>query len=203
MKILYVVFLSIAMVVLAAGSAAAGDEGFISVFADESGTNCNFYDNGGVITAFVIYKGPLVTSAAQFKLEPSHGAEMTYMSETVPAHMPGGNMGRADTGISVVFGGCVDPPVHMLTVHYMGLGVSGTCGKLKVVKDPQDPISGYPAGTVVMVHCEGHFGTRAYVRGGHGVVNPDESCQCDAEWGGSPTPVAQATWGGIKAMYVD
>jgi hypothetical protein len=201
MKYFLITLLVVALIVFVTDTAAAGGDGFVSVYSDESGTNCNVLDGGdGLVTVYVIYKGPHVTSAVQFKLEQSAGAALTYVGETLPADLPGGMFGRADIGVSVAYGTCVDPPVRMLDVHYWGLGVSDVCSKLTTIEDPN---SVHNEDLIQVVVCDGSDGYSIFVPGGHAVINPDESCECDAETGGIPTPVAQTTWGGIKAMYVD
>lgn len=173
----------------------------IGLYTDESATNCNLLDTGsGLHQVFVIYTGEGEVTSTEFILVPSDGAALTYLGEAVPSG--GGVMGRTDTGIAVVLGGCYGPPTLFLTVQYYGLGVSTVCSKLKILPDPR---STHQNGDMIAyVKCP--FGppyTIDWANPGHITVNPDEYCECEASPSGNPSPAVASTWGGIKALYTN
>jgi hypothetical protein len=189
----------VAAVVVITGAVAA-DANKIGMYIDESGSDCNLLDSGAAVHyVYVIYSGPAEITASEFQVQPQYGAELTYVGEEFP-YANGGSMGRADTGVGVAFGGeCYGSPALILKVIYHGLGVSETCGSLKILSDPR---SVHQNGTkILFLECE----TSAinWAEPGHITINPDDDCECDADADGGPSPVASTTWGGIKAMYVD
>jgi hypothetical protein len=169
----------------------------IGLYTDETATACNLLDTGtGLHTVYVIYSGGAQVSAAEFMVTPADGAALTYMGDSFPTG--GGGMGNANTGVAVALGGCHSAPVVIATVVYQGLGVSGTCGSVKILPDPR---SYYQNGDkIAFVSCAEviEWATPGYI-----TVNPDENCECDASAGGNPAPVTASTWGGIKALYTD
>lgn len=187
------------VVILSFAVAAFGGDGFVAVYTDEAGTNCNIVDESpGLITLYLVYKGPHQVLAASIMLEQSGGSQLTYLSATMPPQMPdGGFLGSPETGAGVAFGDFYDPPVHFMTVHYWGSGVSAKCGRVTVWNDPRSP----RRPDLVEIVVSGP--SVIQVPGGYAVVNPNPHCRCDAEMGGIPTPVEVTTWGGVKALYVD
>lgn len=79
----------------------------------------------------------------------------------------------------------------ILTVNFLGDGLSPACSLIKIVPDPSAP-----TGNIEIVDCQTPFPEKfefAYL--GAGIVNGDGSCPC------TYVPVQDTTWGGIKALY--
>jgi len=169
----------------------------IGLYSDEAASSCNLFDTSTqVISVYVIQTGGS-GKAAEYMLAPRNGASLTYVAESLP-RAGQGTLGRADIGAAVLYGGCVEPPVHIMTVFYQGLGVSANCGEIAILNHPDsnqalDDHVGY-------VVCADEY---AWAAAGDAVVNPDDSCECETDPGGIVTPVQTATWGAVKSLYVD
>jgi len=181
--------------VSAAGVAHA--EGRIGLYRDLDMGSCGFVDaSPGIITVYVMQTGASA-NGSEFQLVPGQGATLTYLAETIPVGFAGA-MGRSDAGIAIAYGGCHAPPIHVLTVFYESFGLSGTCGGIAILNNPE---SSYQLDDhVAYVNCSAE---PLFAEAGHAVVNPDESCECGSDPGGGQTPVETATWGKVKALYVN
>jgi hypothetical protein len=187
--------LVISCVVLLAAGASVAQTGTMALYSDEAGTDCNVYDAGtGVIQVFVIYRGPTRTTASEFKLEQRDGAALTYLGESL--NVPGGAFGKANTGIAIGYGSCMEEPVLVLTVTYAGLGVSSFCSKLCIVPHPE--ATSYNGDNIKMVDCQ--FSV-VWADPGHVVINPDDDCECEVDPGDAPSPTFETSWGRIKSLY--
>ncbi len=194
MKSITTIFVVGCVVLVAAGISSA-QTGTMALYGDEAGTACNLYDNGAcVVQAFVIYKGPIGTTASEFKLEQKNGAALVYLGETIPEGQ-GATYGRADIGIAAGYGSCLDEPVLVMTVTYAGSGASAVCSQLCIVPHPQ--ATEHNGDNICMVDCQ--FSV-TWANPGHIVINPDDDCECEVE-GVTPTPTFQTSWGRIKSLY--
>lgn len=194
--------LLVAALIIASAETAAADSHTVGLYTDETATNCNLIDTKSncfeLHTIYVIYTGPSKLIAVEFQVLQTDGADLTYLGQNYP-YEHGGAMGKADTGIGIAIGHCLDSPTLVLTVLYQGLGVSGDCGKVKIGPNPQsrhvngDQIAWIECGTEQIAWADPSYVT----------VNPDDDCECHTDPNGGPSPVAMSTWGGIKAMYTD
>lgn len=188
-----------AAVAVLCGSAHA--DGTIGLYRDLDMSSCALSDaSPGIVTVFVVQTGASA-GASEFQLMPRDGASVVYLAESIP---PGsaGNMGRADTGVAVSYGGCMSPPIHVLTVFYEGFGLSATCGEIAMLNDPRSRYVN--PGHVAYVTCGGPGEAQIqWAEAGNAVVNADASCACGTDPGGGQTPVETATWGKVKALYVE
>jgi len=188
------ILLSIAVLLLAVSAHGQSDR--IGIYADESANGCNLADVGTEYhQLYVIFAGTSRLTALEFQLVPVEGAGLNFMGQAIP-DWAAGAMGRADTGVAIALGKCVDKEsVVLMTVTYLGLGVSDLCSQLRI-----RPVEFVNGDKIQFVDCRSN---RVWADPGHLTINPDAGCECEVDPLDQPSPVASTTWGGIKAMYVD
>jgi hypothetical protein len=183
--------LLIAIVVLAFASAASAVTPIVAFFSDAAGTQCNHVELTGAFqqnTAYIVaiadahtaveYKAPLPACLAS---EP--GASVTPQGGTVI-------IGDVNTGVSIGYGVCKTGAWAVGKVQWFhNTGVAACC-KFFIYE--------HPATGHHMADCglptPGKF---EYVFDNNNTINGDGSCDC------STSPVAESTWGKIKATYAN
>jgi hypothetical protein len=195
MRVSLLLCLTVALCV--AGSAHA--EGQVGLYRDVDMASCSFSDEAPGILNVHVVQSSVSASASEFQLLPRQGANLTYLGEAIPATLTGA-MGRADIGVAVSYGGCVEPPILVMTVLYQGFGLSETCGQIAILNRPGSNL--VLADHVAYITCGGIRVSEArFAEAGHAVVNPDETCECGTDPGGGQVPVETATWGKVKSLY--
>jgi hypothetical protein len=188
----------LATAVLLCAGAAFGLDDRIAVYADESASSCNLVDvESDVHQLFVIFTGTSDIGAVEFQLMPTNGAELTFLAQAIP-DFAAGAMGNADTRVAIALDGCYNGTVTLLKVIYEGLGVSGVCSRLSILPNPVATVAN--GDKIRFITCDSQ---NAWADPGHLTVNPDDNCACEVDPDHEQTPVAENTWGGIKAMYAD
>jgi hypothetical protein len=150
--------------------------------------DCYFYDTqAALVTIYAVHVATPGAVASQWMVIEGDGFGCTYVGEIAC----GGFMPIGDTrnGLSCSYGSCLASDILVANINYFCTGATPSCAYLEVVPDDDAP-----TGTIIIVDCNlvqlPGFGGRLY-------VNPDGSCEC---WG-RPSPVEQASWGSVKALY--
>lgn len=159
--------------------------GYIGVFSDPEGQNCDFIDAGSVVEVYLFHNAHTGATASQFKLDVPMG--WTHLGDVWEFSTV---IGSTIQGVSVAYGHCLTAPTYLGRALFFG-SAAPPCSIIRVVPDPL-AISGQ----IEVVGCAAN---KLYGSGYIGVVNPDVYCSCDA----GNVPVQKTTWGGIKAMYGD
>jgi len=181
--------LILTIAVLMCAGVAMAQGGFIGLYADAAGTECNVYDLPTmVVEIYVVHQFAPGATASEFKVSPVDGANMTWLSDSVWS--PFLHLGNSQDGISIAYRTCYSSPINILTITYLAQGLSATCSSYRVVPDP----TAYPAGEIWMTDCASPTPNLLPAGGGLIYVNPNASCTCII-------PVEDTTWGGIKALY--
>jgi len=179
-------FLSIVAIVVVAVPVHGQTAGTISVYADVQGTSCNVTDlePSSIVTLYVIHQNASDVSAAQFRVTPANGANMTWLSDISAYSMTG----DSQTGIGVLYGGCSSAPGNILTINYFGQGLSSFCSEYDIVASPVAQAGANPG--FFAYDC----GSNEMSPSGSGVkVNPNVSCACSPATGIGDSPPVMAT----------
>lgn len=183
----------------------AGAQQAIEVSSTPFGYECLLNNDAGpgIRTVYVRLSFNSGTTAARFKLAPTAGATMTYVSETVPYPFSG----NTQTGISICFGSCLEGvEVQVLaTIKYMSYGTDERCSELRVVPFPG-------AETVEVMNCQGEPVSAWCADLQLLPYSPPFPIPCDCttyhkfagtahSFGCEPVAVENSTWGRVKALY--
>ena len=158
----------------------------------QRGRGGDIKDLVGLIPLYVIHVGRDPATASQFIARRPACFDATYIGEAPRFAV---TIGNSQTGISIGYGQCLDPPIHILTINYFGTGNTGSCCYHPLGCDPLDP-AGIP-GQISVVDCSTTEPTRFYVEAGYSWINMHLS-----PGGCVPQPpVENTTWGRIKSQY--
>ena len=155
--------------------------------------DCNIYDpEPGLVTIYVLHVlSPQPMSGSQFKIDHYDDVVLTWLADTVTP--PYQSIGNSQTGIAVSYGSCQTSTIHIMTITYIGNGLSEACSLIWIAPSPASVLP-----NVVAFDCSDPPRLVAVNAGGL-VVNPDATCYCGLD----PDPVEQTSWGSIKALYLD
>jgi hypothetical protein len=179
-------FLYALCLVLCAGTAIAQPNlGSIDVFSDPVYASCDFTDDGGLITVYVLVTNSIDgTTAAQWMMNiPS---AWSLLGQTSPFQTV---IGDPLSGIAVAYGQCLTGDFLILTINFLGDGGSPPCSFISIVPDPTAP-----SGQIEIVDCRADPEKWPFALLGQGIVNDDGTCGCT-------TPIQESTWGRVKALY--
>jgi hypothetical protein len=186
----------IAFLMVLGASVAFAQPGSIGLFADPTLAECNVgIPPSGIIH---IYAGHvnMTSSASQFCVDYSAliVAPNIFLSETATSPFLAIGTSRCDEvpaeGISIAYGTCQSGSVMILDIQFFIQGPVAPCSYLSVLPDPVAPI----AGEVLSANCATPP-LFEIATGGQAIANwSDPECICSV-------PVAESTWGGIKALY--
>jgi len=184
MRILLIV---ICIIALTAGLV-YGQAGYIGLFADATGTNCEVWDIPSLVTVYAVHMATSGATFSQWKVESGGGFSMIWISDNYSFICI--DCGNTQEGIVVPYlGGCQTSPYAMLSINYLSLGTSATCSYLEVVADPDAA-----SGRIEMVDCS----ATVHPAGGSIMyVNPDGSCLC------GEVAAKETNWGKIKTLYLE
>jgi hypothetical protein len=178
-------------------SGALAQTGTICLYADPQGTQCTLSDTApGLLSVYVIHD-PLSTPAGGVRAvefaapKPDCMVGATWVTDYSTTYVTTGN---SQTGVSLVYTGCISDPVHVLTIQYMTSGLSASDCAYPVVPIPTQ-------GVVRAVDCDNDY---AQAVGGVTYVNSTRPCEC-AEPAGPPVlAVSPSTLDfGTSATYRD
>jgi hypothetical protein len=188
--------------VLSIAVSAAGQPGYIGLFADAGGTTCDAYDVPGLVNIYVVHVHTQGASACQFIIRDPWCSELTYISETLPSPYLkiGTCAGPYATGCAIAYLSCRPSPNLVLTLTYFGQGTTINCCCMYVEPDP----TASPPG-IYVTDCADPPNLLT-ASGGVVKFNPDGTCSgwyCGEGCINSPVPVEDNTWGAIKALYAE
>jgi hypothetical protein len=172
---------------LCASAAFADHEG---TYSDQAGMSClltQFTPPPGKTSAYVVHKNNSGATASQFAVVDASG--LIFSGFTSP-FLTIGNL--AD--LSVAYGGCLSGDLMIVQIDWFYFGGSFTCdSKVNLVAAPTSPLPGQ----IAIADCQ--FLYRGSTGGTLWVGPSADACKgpspCD------PVPVAETTWGGVKALY--
>jgi len=179
----------LAWTTIAAANPVGTSSGF-TVYADPGASGASIIANGGYMSLYVVHTGGVPAMASQFIAPKPPCFDAIYIGDTTPFAT---TIGTSQTGISVAYGMCIDPPIHILTILYLDSGNTGTCCNYALDCDPHDP-AGIP-GRISAVDCATEP-SRFYIPVGISWINYSLATGCG-------TPVENTTWGKIKSQYSD
>ena len=117
------------------------------------------------------------------------GAQLTWVSDTVPADYI--VTGDSQSGITILFDDCVLYPHIILTITYMGNGLSEPCGEIRLVSHPD-----VVPERLIMIGCQDPPQGMTGANHSKIYINGNASCPCY-----TLVPVENTNWGHIKAIY--
>jgi hypothetical protein len=141
--------------------------------------------NPGLLSIYILYVYPLPGGATGVEFSAPKPSCFTgmYLSDTRPFPV---TIGGSQTGVSIGFGTCQQPPVHVLTINYYGYGTTPPDCQYRTLPHPV-------GGEVAMVDCNDNL---LYLDGGGGYINsPEGDCETVA--------IEPRTWGSIKSLFSD
>jgi hypothetical protein len=169
--------------------------GRILLCADESGLDCAIPVAGaGNVDVHVIYTGTMSITAIQFAApKPDCWRGAVWVSDNTAYLSIGDSQGAHPSGWSIALGACMAPPVYLGSITYRVQAPAPACCEYPVIKASIDLLPEIPH--PIVADCTDWpviYGTGA----GVGYINGDDTCPCMI-----PTPVAETTWGALKALY--
>jgi len=183
MKIVLLLFLIVA---ISAGAALA-QAGFIGLFSDLQGIDCDLFDNApGLCTYYVFHQATPGAIASQFSAPMPGCMAALYLSDTAVFPV---TIGNSQIGVAIGYGVCLAAPIHILSINLFCQGLTPTCCPYPVLPDPA-----VPSGQIEVVDCSNNL---LVASGSQAMVNPDHSCCCFC------TAVEKSTWGKVKSLYDD
>jgi hypothetical protein len=163
---------------------ASAEIGALCVYTDESGSNCSFVDNGGLVQVYIIHQYADGVSASQFKLDVA-ATGWTHLGDTWNYPVV---IGSSITGVSVGYGGCYSSPFVVGVVSFMGSAAPAGTGF---------GIVPYPAvGEIQAVDCDGYTRVAA---GGTAYINTASPCECET----NQTPELEVMPESLDFGYID
>lgn len=173
------------------GNAGAQGGGLLFVAADQGASSREFTDTQGLCTIYIVHDdlaGGSQYSAVRFKID-NNDFTGTWVGDNTSFQ----TVGNSQSGISVVYSGCLQPPVLALAVTYACEGTSG-CTTVSLVPDP-----GSLQGQIEAYDCDDQLVSPPVVAElcVNGSLVEDDFigfCSCQV-------PVEPSTWGAIKAVY--
>jgi len=161
------------VLMLVAGTGFA-QNGFVGVFADNQGTNCNLAVAPGLFLVYVVHVFTAGSTAVQYSAPKPACLTATYLSDT---NMFAVTIGHSQTGVAVGYGSCRIGTIHVQTLAYFVAGGTAQCCEYPVLPDPN-----VASGHIETVNCAYNL---VYAMGITGIVNPNPTCVCDS---GPPLP---------------
>lgn len=120
----------------------------IGVYPEPSGITCGVADSGpGIIPVYVVVHSWSGVMATQFSAPiPDCLPGATWISDTPVFPV---TLGDSQTGVSIGFGFCFSPSVHVLTINLRFQGLTEGCCRYAFLPHPQNTL-----GTVEFVDCD-------------------------------------------------
>jgi len=162
----------------------------IGLYADAQGAQCNIVDNATrLLPIYVVHVSSVGSTGSQFSApKPACMVGAIWLSDTDPFGM---FLGTTQTGVTIPYGACKTGPFLATIMNFFGYGTSEPCCSYPVLGhpyvDPNNPTVGDCANR--QVHS---------AQGLMGTINGNATCPC-----GYPVPVAETSWGRVKALYTE
>jgi hypothetical protein len=183
----------IALALTVCASAAFADN--FGTYADQQGMSCaltNFAPYPNRTQAFVIHKLNAGSTGAQLGIVDTSGPSNLFLG-----YLTDKLIGGPLNNLSIGYPGCLGGDVLIMTLEWLVLpGGQYTCANNVQIVAATNPPAGYE-GHIVNVLCDY---TYEVASGGTLWVGPSAG-DCVPPTGCEPVPVAETTWGGIKALY--
>ena len=178
--------LSFALMLVA--SMAFAQAGSVGVFADPLGLNCNVLDGPpmGLKQYFVVHVYTTGATAVQYRAKVPLCMTATGAMWLSDTNMFAVAVGNSQIGIGIAYGSCKVGPIHTQIINVFAMGTTPACCRWIVDADPT-------VGQITGTDCA--F-VKFYPTGGQGIINSNQTCNCDV-------PTEDATWGSVKALYVE
>lgn len=162
----------------------------IALFADQGRTTCALIDDTAAVrSVYVFHTGATSATASRFAARlPACWTGATWLADHV--EQPFLSLGTSQTDLSVVYTGCVEPPIFIGRIDYLASGSSPNCCEYTATA---------VAGEIGILVADCDYESRAFPAGPGVMINPFGECPC----GESPVSIRETTWGRIKAMYSD
>jgi hypothetical protein len=158
-------------------------ENRIELFTDVNHSSCEISDQGGIKTLHVFLTGTNTATLAAFRARvPSCWTGATWLFDDTQYV----SVGNSQQEISVAFGLCLAPPVHVAEINIMTSGAAPQCCEMHI----EQPIDF----ALMFVDCG--FAETPVNPGQHVTVNPTEQCPCM-----NPIRTESSTWGKVKSLY--
>ena len=144
----------------------------------------------GPVTVYMLIRYPQDVGKVRFRVVPSPGLHMEYLSEVINALTWTGN---TQDGIEVDFEACLGGERLVATIMYNFVGTSEPCSYLEFAPHPSAT-----SGSAEVWDCRASYWKipgrirRLYVK---------NECDMSAYWCILGTPTEETTWGAIKALY--
>ena len=158
----------------------------VGIYSDSLGIDCNLIDSSpGLFTAYVVVHAPIGLTAVQFAAPKPPCFTGTWLSDLSVFPV---TIGSSQIGVSIGFGGCLPPPLHVLTLNFFADGTTPTCCAYPVLPEPSAGIVGFTDCGVKVIAGDGLGAT----------FNGNASCPCDNNAPpavpSSPSPTHRATY---------
>lgn len=176
-----------------AGAAFAQELDRVDLWADAALSTCSIVDNSPrPVKVHMVHVGVLPAYGVRFAaVAPACWAGATWQSDAIKSPYLHSGWTQDRLGISVIYDACLQPPVYL---GYMTMIVSGASAPCCVFQ--AGPASSWSTAAVRAIDCDTGR-SRPGDGFGRGVtVNATGSCPCEAA-----LPVAESTWGRVKALY--
>ena len=154
----------------------------LGLYADAQGTSCALSDAGGpgMRTVFVVLNGPTSVSSCRFAAPIPSCFAATWLGDDTPYT----SIGESPVDVSVAFGACLAPPIHVMSIYYLSNGTTQGCCSFP---------TGYTARLAVTDCSFVELDVRNFPVLG---ISADGSCpSC------GPVAIRPTTWGALKALY--
>jgi len=184
--------ISLSILLIVAPGVALADQ--IGVFVDPAGTVCRLATPlpAPANNAFyIVHRFNTGATASQFKVVDATG--LFPASQSTPYLL----LGTWNVDLSLAYGGCVLGDHMLMTLNFFWFGgalPTGCTENLYLAAAPTSPIPG----EIAIVDCAQPSGNIKPATSRAGVVYSSDANSC----GACPhAPVAESTWGGVKALY--
>jgi len=185
-----VLLLGLAIVMTA--SLAYGQAGYLGVYMDTSGLECEFQTStpNNFVPVHVVHHNTPGQGGSVFRVDysPVTDGGGIWTGENSPYAVA---VGSAIAGIDIGYSGCVAGPNHVLTISLLWPATLDPCTIIPVLNSLNTP-----SGEIEGSNCD--FST-SFPNGFWLTVNPDQTCppppNCE------PVPVNETTWGQVKSLY--
>jgi hypothetical protein len=137
----------------------------------------------GPLYIYLICAWPTGSTAVEFSAPKPSCFTGVYLGDTPVFPV---TIGNSQYGVSVGFGACRTPPVHVLTMMYYGYGTTPADCVYETIEHPV-------VGWVSIVDC--NFNQFQASRGGNFVNPPEAGC--------GTIPVETMTWGQVKSLFTE
>src|SRR5262245_16324520 len=187
--------LLLALALLVPSGSAVADH--IGIYGNEAGWCCELLLHGPpplINKIHIIHKfNGNGATAVQFKILDQSG--LFFANAQFPASFL--TLGAYNTDLSVAYGSCLvgDVLVGTRNFYWFGNPLTSCTSTLTVDDAPTSPIPG----EIATIECD--LQTVIQASGGRMWVSSTLSSCCEFDCTASPLPVAEQTWGGIKALY--